>query len=269
MDFTFQVLMPSFHYLLLTSSSLVLCPITSGRSHCAFSSLTPLEFLFFFSYAQPELFAFHDTAASNGLEIILTVHSSLWKPQSQSSLLVSRWMDAAVIYSSEIISRWLGKGKERMLTEYICLLTVPDYKLGFFQLGLSLTWVYSQNVCFWCSSSKRNVALLCVQWYHMPAPSALLSHIQNLWLLAWNFHQLHSVGQGLTEVGIETSRRLIVKLVQCLKCCGDLLKSGLTTRWVFVSLEDTLDMGSFFILPGCRASTVYQTPSEVTDVLIS
>jgi len=57
-------------------------------------------------------------------------------------------------------------GEEKMLTDYFCLLSAPEFELGFFQLCLFLTWVCVtapiessvgialQSVCFSCYSSK-------------------------------------------------------------------------------------------------------------------
>lgn len=49
----------------------------------------------------------------------------------------------------------------------------------------------------WPGYACSGTTCLLPQWF-------LFSHIQSLWFMVWNFHQPCAVGQGLTEVGIET-----------------------------------------------------------------
>lgn len=143
------MLAPCFHYLLRNSSSLVLCLLTLLGGHVMLSPhVFPWSFcssVFWFSFfsffAQPGLHTFHVTASLKRLEIIITVLGDLWlessKPVITASVNLNGCCDLFVRNS-----KWVAReGRERMLTDYFCLLSAPEYKLGFFQLCLSLTWV--------------------------------------------------------------------------------------------------------------------------------
>lgn len=71
-----------------------------------------------------------------------------------------------------------------MLTDYVCLLSAPEYKVECFQFCLFLTpvylllqnvvWVQAYKISAFCViPQSSNVALLYMQWYHVPAPSVV------------------------------------------------------------------------------------------------
>lgn len=167
-----------------------------------------------------------------------------------------------MIYSSVITSGWLGKGEEKTLTDYFCLLSAPEYELGFFQQCLFLTspclmapiessmTIALWSVCFSCYSSKQQrgpVMRSVVPRACSPGGSSSL--IFGACGSSFGISISSAPGQGSTEVGMEICKwthdckmnTLPEMLWWCAKASPDRLR-------MVMSLEDALVLGSFFVL---------------------